>query len=72
MAELVARYPDRFIAAVACLPMNNIDAALEETRGAITELGFKGIFIQTPLFNGPVEAKPHFSYWKEIKGVKNV
>ena len=28
MAELVGRYPDRFIAAVACLPMNNIDAAL--------------------------------------------
>lgn len=58
MAELVARYPDRFIAAVACLPMNNIDAALKETRRAITELGFKGIFLQTPLFNGPVETKP--------------
>lgn len=58
MAELVAKYPDRFIAAVACLPMNNIDAALEETRRAITELGFKGIFIQTPIFNGPTIEKP--------------
>ena len=28
LAEVVARYPDRFLAAVAILPMNNIDAAL--------------------------------------------
>ncbi len=30
MAELVLKYSDRFAAAVACLPMNNVDAALEE------------------------------------------
>jgi len=58
MAELIARYPDRFIAAVACLPMNNIDAALEETRRAIDKLGFKGVFVQTPIFNGPQITKP--------------
>lgn len=59
MAQLVARYPDRFVAAVACLPMNNIDAALEETRRAIVELGFKGIFIQTPIYDGsPKITKP--------------
>ncbi|MBW1998061.1 MAG: amidohydrolase, partial [Deltaproteobacteria bacterium] len=28
MAELLNKYPDRFIAAVACLPMNDINAAL--------------------------------------------
>ena len=27
MAELVNKYPDRFAAAVACLPMNDMDAA---------------------------------------------
>jgi hypothetical protein len=31
MAELVAKYPDRFVAAIAYLPMNNVDAALRET-----------------------------------------
>src|ERR1044071_1274632 len=30
MAELVSRYPDRFIGAAACVPMNDIDAAIGE------------------------------------------
>src|SRR5690348_2889251 len=29
MAELVRRYPDRFIGATACLPMNDVNAAIE-------------------------------------------
>ncbi len=29
MAELLQKYPDRFAAAVACVPMNNMDAALD-------------------------------------------
>jgi aminocarboxymuconate-semialdehyde decarboxylase len=45
MAELVLKYPDKFVAAVACLPLNDIDAALKETDRAIKELGFKGIQI---------------------------
>src|SRR3972149_3035503 len=35
MAELVTRYPDKFTAAVACLPMNNVDAALQEDDRAL-------------------------------------
>lgn len=59
MAELVAKYPSRFVAATACLPMNNIDAALEEGHRAITELGFKGIMIHTPIYDsGPTITKP--------------
>jgi len=30
LAELVIKYPDRFVAAAACLPVNDMDAALEE------------------------------------------
>jgi len=30
MAELVDKYPDRFVAAIASLPMNDMDAALRE------------------------------------------
>jgi predicted TIM-barrel fold metal-dependent hydrolase len=30
MAELLVKYPDKFIAAAACVPMNDIDAALKE------------------------------------------
>jgi predicted TIM-barrel fold metal-dependent hydrolase len=45
LAELVEKYPDHFIAAVACLPMNDVDAALEEADRAIKELGMKGVQI---------------------------
>jgi predicted TIM-barrel fold metal-dependent hydrolase len=41
MAELVAKYPDKFTAAVACLPMNDIDKALKEADRAIKDLKFR-------------------------------
>ncbi|MFC1902234.1 amidohydrolase family protein [Chloroflexota bacterium] len=53
-AELVAKYPDRFVAAVALLPLNDIEATLAETRRAITELGFKGVMINSPLYGNDV------------------
>ena len=43
VAEIVAQHPDKFVAAVACLPLNDMDAALVETDRAIKELGFKGV-----------------------------
>lgn len=59
MAELVARYPDKFVAAVACLPLNDIDAALEETDRAITELKFRGVQIFSNI-NGEPLSLPKF------------
>ncbi len=43
IAELLVKYPDKFVAAVACLPLNDIDAALKEADRAIIQLGLKGI-----------------------------
>lgn len=43
MAELVIKYPDRFVAAVACLPMDDIDEALKEVDRAINDLKFRGV-----------------------------
>jgi predicted TIM-barrel fold metal-dependent hydrolase len=59
MADLVAKYPDRFVAGVACLPMNNIDAALVETDRAIGELNFKGIQLYSPTKDKPLD-QPEF------------
>jgi aminocarboxymuconate-semialdehyde decarboxylase len=45
MAELVVKYPDKFVGFVATMPLNDIDSALQETDRAIKELGCKGIFV---------------------------
>jgi len=58
MAELVARHPDRFIAAAA-LPMNNMDAALKEVDRAINDLKLRGVQIFTSINGKPLDA-PEF------------
>ena len=59
LAELVETHPDKFIAGVACLPMNDIDAAMEETDRAITELGLKGIQVYSRINGEPLD-QPSF------------
>lgn len=55
LADLVAKYSDRFLGAVAILPMDDIDAALKEAERAIRELKFKGIFLMTPRFGQSIK-----------------
>ncbi len=57
MAEVVAKYPDKFVAAVANLPLNDIDASVKEAERAIKELGFKGIQIYTRINKKPPSAE---------------
>src|SRR5512139_3068795 len=59
MAELVAKYRDRFVAAIALLPMNNIDAAMKEAERAIKDLGFKGIYVHSNINGKPLDS-PEF------------
>jgi len=59
MAELIEKYPDRFIAAMAILPMNDIDAAIEEADRAINDLGFKGLYVHSNISGKPLDA-PEF------------
>jgi predicted TIM-barrel fold metal-dependent hydrolase len=55
MAELVFQHPDRFAGAAACLPMNNMDAALKEADRAINDLRFRGVQINTPINHKPLD-----------------
>jgi predicted TIM-barrel fold metal-dependent hydrolase len=55
MAELVDRYPDRFPAFVASLPMNAPEAVLEETRRAVDELGARGVQVFTNVSGKPLD-----------------
>jgi uncharacterized protein len=60
IAELVQKYPDRFIAGVATLPLNDMDASMKEVDRAINDLHLKGIQIFTNIAGKPVDA-PEFA-----------
>lgn len=59
IAELVHKHPDRFAAGIACLPMNDMDAALAEADRAIKDLKFRGVQISTPILDKPLDS-PEF------------
>ncbi len=59
MAELVVKYPDRFIGAVACLPMNSMDDALQEVDRAINHLKLRGVQVYSPVNDKPLDS-PEF------------
>ncbi len=66
MAELVLKYPDKFTAAVACLPMNDIDAALEEADRAIKQLKFKGVQLFTPVDGKPLDSPEFIALYEKM------
>jgi predicted TIM-barrel fold metal-dependent hydrolase len=55
MAELLVKYPDRFVGALATLAMNNMDEALKETDRCIRDLGFNGVYLHTPVDEKPLD-----------------
>jgi aminocarboxymuconate-semialdehyde decarboxylase len=65
MAELLDRYPDRFVAAAACLPMNDMDETLKEAERALRDLNFKGVQLYSSINGSPLDA-PQFTPLFEI------
>ncbi len=55
LAELVHKYPDRFIAFCASLPMNNPEEAVKEMDRAVSQLGARGIQIYTNVNGKPLD-----------------
>jgi predicted TIM-barrel fold metal-dependent hydrolase len=55
MAELVGRYPARFPAFVASLPLNDPDAALNEIDRAVGQLGARGVQIFSNVNGQPLD-----------------
>ena len=66
LAELVNKYPDRFMAAVAALPMNDIDAALKEVDRAINVLKFRGIQICSSINGKPLDLPEFFPLYEKM------
>ncbi len=60
MAELVTRYPQRFAAFVAALPLTAPEAALRELERAIDQLGARGVQLLTNVNGRPLD-RPEFA-----------
>lgn len=60
MAEICAKHPQRFPGFVASLPMNNVEAALDEMTRVIEQLGARGIQIFTNVNGRPLD-EPEFT-----------
>jgi len=56
MAELVAKYPERFPAFIAALPMNDPDGLLREAERAVRKLGAVGVQVFSNVNGAPLTA----------------
>ena len=66
MAAMCARWPKKFPAFVASLPMNNMPAALEEMDRAITRLGARGVQILTSVNGRPLDEPEFFPVFERV------
>ncbi len=66
MAEMVAKWPHKFPAFVASLPMNNVPAALEEMDRAIGKLGARGVQICTNVNGRPLDEPELFPVFERV------
>jgi predicted TIM-barrel fold metal-dependent hydrolase len=66
MAELVLKYNDRFIAAIAILPMSNIEAALKETDRAIKDLKFRGVYVYSNIDGKPLDLQEFLPLYEKM------
>ena len=65
LAELVRKYPSRFIGFAASLPMNNPTEAEKEFDRAISQLGAKGVQIFTNAAGKPLDEKEFLPLFEE-------
>lgn len=70
LSEWFDKNPKKFLGAAATIPINNIDASLREIERAITQLGFKGIVMHTPVYQyeegTPIEKGINFDSMKPL------
>jgi predicted TIM-barrel fold metal-dependent hydrolase len=66
MAEAVYEYPEFFVAGVASLPLNDMDATLQEIDRAIKDLKFRGIQIYTSIEGKPIDLPEFFPLYEKM------
>ncbi|MBW2130612.1 MAG: amidohydrolase, partial [Deltaproteobacteria bacterium] len=66
LAELVHKYPERFAAGIATLPLNDMDASLEEAERAIKELRLRAVEISTDICGKPLDSPEFFPLFEKM------
>jgi aminocarboxymuconate-semialdehyde decarboxylase len=66
LAELVEKYPYRFVGAAAVLPIADIDASLKEIDRAINELKLRGILLRIPINGKPADRPEFFPIYQKM------
>ena len=66
MAELVAKYPDRFPGFVASLPLGDPDAAMREIERAVGDLGARGIQLFSNINGKPLDTPEHLALFDRM------
>jgi aminocarboxymuconate-semialdehyde decarboxylase len=66
LAETCRLHPDRFPAFIASLPMNNVEASLQEIDRAVRDLGARGVQVFTNVAGKPLSAPEYrsFNAWR--------
>jgi predicted TIM-barrel fold metal-dependent hydrolase len=67
LAELVQRYPERFAAGVATLPMNDPEAAVSEAERAIKDLRLRGVEIYTDIAGKPLDSPEFLPLYEKME-----
>ena len=66
LAEMVLRYPDRFVAGIASVAMNNIDATLDEIDRAINDLRLRGIQVYSDVAGKPLDSSEFMPIYEKM------
>jgi uncharacterized protein len=66
MAAMVTRWPEKFPAFIASLPMNNVDAALIEMDRVIGQLGARGVQVCTNVNGRPLDEPELFPVFERV------
>ena len=56
LAEICRKHPDHFPTFIASLPMNNVEASVQEANRAVKELGARGVQVFTNVAGEPLSA----------------
>ncbi|MGH3319734.1 MAG: amidohydrolase family protein [Streptosporangiaceae bacterium] len=69
LAELVQKHPDRFAGFCACVPLSDVEGALDEIDYAVNELGALGVQIYTHVGGHPLDEERFEPFYAKMAQV---